>query len=77
MASPNDVIEKLTAALRTLLEARDRDGNRLIYGEHRESVRNTVVMEQCRVCDEVDGHRQGCVIGDAERTLREIQGANS
>ena len=65
MASSHDVIEQLTAALRTLLQARDRDGNRLCYGAHRESVRNTVVMEQCRVCEEADGHRQECVIGDA------------
>lgn len=77
MTTPNETIQRLAAALDKLLAAKDSNGDRIVYGEHREPVRDTVVIEQCRVCDEVDGHRDDCVVATAEQALRQVRNATS
>lgn len=69
--------EDLLAILQALLLASDDDGDSLFYGQHREPISNTVVIEQCRVCKEVDGHQPECVVGTAERALRDGQSVKS
>lgn len=77
MTRPPDAIEQLTCALGGLLLAGTAEGTRVIYDEHREPIRNTVVIALCRVCGEVDGHIDGCVVETAERVLRRVQGTES
>jgi len=70
-----DIVRQLTAALEGLLRAEDCDGNRLFYAEHREPVRNTVAIGICRVCGELEGHRDVCAVGTAEELLRRLTDA--
>lgn len=72
MITPNDAIEQLAGALEGLLQAKNAWAERLLYHEHRESIRNEVVVEQCHACDGVDGHEEECVVGIAERVLRRV-----
>ena len=71
MTTHEPLFEDLLVALNNLLRAKDREGNRLLYAEHREPVRDTVAVELCRVCGEVDEHGGDCAVGAAERVLRQ------
>jgi hypothetical protein len=87
MTAPDSAIKELAAALEGLLRAEDTAGERLIYSEHREPIRNEVVMEMCRVCGEVDGHKSKpgvfstdtteCAVEVAELALRRYQETKS
>ena len=68
--SPNDTIEQLKA-LRGLLSVEDDDGRRVLYQEDETG-------DHCyyHLCREVDGHKSGCAIEVAERTLRLIQASS-
>jgi hypothetical protein len=62
-------IDELTTALAALLGITDRDGQRLLFDDHREPVRGDVVMSRCRSCGELDAHADGCVVGTAEHLV--------
>ena len=68
MAAANDAIEQLTAALRGLLTVEDAKGRRILYQEDADGDHS-----YCHVCEEVDGHKDWCAVGSAERALRLVQ----
>jgi hypothetical protein len=80
-------IKQLAAALEGLLLAENTEGERLIYSEHREPIRNEVVIATCRVCGELDGHKgkvsafegepTDCPVDVAERAFRLFQETKS
>jgi hypothetical protein len=79
MATPNDAIEQLTAALEGVLRAEDDAGGRVLYEEHRgtSDPYGEVLVTLCRACGEVDGHMHECPVGFAERVLRRVAAAQS
>ena len=68
MAGPNDVIEQLTGALKGLLTVEDAKGRRILYQEDADGDHG-----YCHACEEVDGHKDGSAVGNAERVLRLVR----
>ena len=70
MSGPNDAIKQLTRALEDLLTIEDATGRRILYEEDADGDHSF-----CHACEEVDGHRRGCAVGNAERALRLVHAA--
>ena len=66
MAVSQDAKGQLRAALEGLL-AVEHAGRRLLYHEDA-----TGDHGYCHACEEVDGHKDGCAVGIAQRVLRVV-----
>ncbi len=67
-----NVTDELGADIRALIDVHDAAGLPLLYqhdpdGDH----------GFCHVCDEVDSHRPGCAVGQAETALRRAPDAEA